>query len=56
MNALARSDTDRMWNDSKEFGIVATSVTKMKTLAVKVDTPERMRIEKMTLMAKINGS
>jgi hypothetical protein len=50
------SDTDRMWNDSEEFGIVATSVTKMKTLAVKVDTLEGMRVERVTLMGRINGS
>jgi len=43
---------DTLWNDRKEKGILAVSVRNMKALAVRLDTLQTMKMEKVTLIGK----
>jgi hypothetical protein len=43
---------DTLWNDSKEKGVLAVSVKKVKTLTVRMDTLQTMKMERVTLIGK----
>jgi len=51
-SVLDETDDSMLWNDSEEVGVAATSVRKMKTLIVKTDTVETMKVDRVMLIAE----
>ena len=49
---LDGTDGDTLWNDSKEKGILAVSVKKVKALTMRMDTLQTMKMERVTLIGK----
>jgi len=49
---LDGTDDDTLWNDSKEKGVLALSVRKVKALTVRLDTLRTMKMERVTLIGK----
>ena len=46
------TDDDTLWNDSKENGVLAVGVKKVKALTVRMDTLQTMEMERVTLIGK----
>jgi hypothetical protein len=51
-NELDWTDGDTLWNESKEKGVLAVGVKKVKALTVRMETLQTVKMERVTLIGK----